>query len=69
MMVNGVRLYQQANDADSAGVCKKELINIAHSLTELKEERLSEYGAMIDTQMNYSLPSDLASYIKKLEEE
>ncbi|MBQ6830946.1 MAG: O-antigen ligase family protein [Clostridia bacterium] len=69
MLVNGVRLYQQANDADSAGVCKKELINIARSLTELKEERLSEYGAMIDTQMNYSLPSDLASYIKKLEEE
>lgn len=69
MLVNGVRLYQEANDADSVAVCKKELINIAHSLVELKEERLSQYGAMIDTQMNYSLPSDLDSYIKKLEAE
>ena len=69
MLVNGVRLYQEANDESSVKVCKKELIAIADSLVELKEERLSEYGAMIDTQMNYSLPSDLASYIKRLEEE
>lgn len=65
MLVNGIKLYEQAGDQASADICKKELLNLAEKLPA-QQARLSDYGAAIDTQPKLYFPSDLQEQINAL---
>jgi tetratricopeptide (TPR) repeat protein len=68
MLVNGIQLYEQAGDTKSANICKQELLAIGKALPALKE-RMSKFGASIETQPRLTYPSDLRDYIAQLESE
>ncbi len=65
MLVNGIKLYEQAGDRASADICKKELLKLAEKLPA-QQARLSAYGASIDTQPKLYFPRDLQEQIDAL---
>ncbi len=65
MLVNGIKLYEQAGDQASANICKKELLSLAEKLPA-QQTRLSDYGAAIDNQPKLYFPSDLQEQINAL---
>jgi tetratricopeptide (TPR) repeat protein len=67
MLVNGIKLYEQAGDQKSAEICRKELLSLSKALPAQKS-RLSAYGASIDTQPKLYFPSDLEEQINALED-
>lgn len=68
MLVNGIKLYEQAGDKSSADICKKELLALAE-LLPAQENRLSERGAAITTQPKLFFPGDLQEQINALKED
>lgn len=68
MLIQGMYLYQQIGDEQSADYCKQQLVKTSQSLSAL-ESRLSDLGKQIDDQPQTSLPDDVAQYIKECEEE
>ena len=65
MLVNGIKLYEQAGDQASADICKRELLNLSEQLPAQKN-RLSDRGAAIVTQPKLFFPSDLQKQIDAL---
>ncbi len=67
MLITGIDLYQKAGDANSAEICKKELLATAKQLEENKD-RLSPLGKLIDDQPITVLPEEIREYVRRLEE-
>ncbi len=63
MLVNGIKLYEQAGDKKSADFCRRELIALSKALPAQKE-RLSRYGTMIKDQPILEFPQDLQDQIR-----
>ncbi|MBQ9860205.1 MAG: O-antigen ligase family protein [Clostridia bacterium] len=68
MLISGIRLYTKAGDIASAKVCERALLALSDKLA-VQEERLSEYGAAIDTQPIFYLRKDQREYIAALKGE
>jgi len=66
MLINGISLYMQAGDADSAKICKQELLGVRERLENL-EKRLSVLGSKIKDQPQTELPEEIENYLDKLE--
>ncbi len=66
MLINGIMLYQQAGDFDSAEICRQELTALPQVLKQC-EERLSPLGKKISDQPKTELPQEILSYIAKME--
>ena len=65
MLINGISLYKQAGDNQSAQICAQELINTYERVTSLKD-KLSKYGKMIVDQPETELPEDIVEYVNAL---
>ena len=66
MLINGIYLYNEAGDLNSAEVCKKELLEIPELLKENKK-RLSYLGKKIKDQPKTELEDDIFEYINSIE--
>lgn len=66
MLINGIMLYEQSGDLESAEYCKKELLQIPEKLRSVREST-SKLGKMIKDQMPTDLPDDITEYIYMLE--
>lgn len=66
MLINGIALYQQAGDTDSAQICRQELLWVKDRV-HTAGSRLSRLGGMIDDQPVTWLPEDMEAYIAALE--
>lgn len=66
MLIQGIYMYEQIGDENSADYCRQELINTKQCLAGL-EDRLSDLGRMIDDQPKTDLPDDIMKYISSLE--
>lgn len=62
MLMNGISLYEQIGDRESAAVCWNELVNTADRLSSVKT-KLSSLGEKIDDQPKTRLPLDIQRYI------
>ena len=62
MLMNGIYLYQQAGDMESARVCMDELQMVQERL-EKAEDKLSNLGRIIKDQPQTELPEDIVEYI------
>ncbi len=68
MLINGIHLYENAGDTNSAAICKRELETLKEALPAMKN-RLSKFGAAIETQPVFTFPKELREYFEKLERE
>ncbi len=68
MLMNGIKLYENAGDTKSAGICKKELINLSDRM-EQQKNNLSEYGSKISFQPILYLPKEMREYVSELKGE
>ena len=68
MLVNGIMLYEQAGDTESAAFCRKELLSLSRELLS-QQQRLSEWGKAIDDQPTLVFPKDLATYVESMQQE
>lgn len=66
MLVNGIKLYEQAGDLKSAEVCKKELLALSKALPAL-EKRMSKYAKQISQQPVLYFPKDIREALEALE--
>ncbi len=66
MLVNGIKLYEQAGDNASAEFCKKELLALSKTLPAL-ENRMTKYAKEINQQPVLYFPKDLREAIEALE--
>jgi len=66
MLINGISLYRQTGDYDSADFCCKELLNTSLKLKD-STKKLSKLGKMIKDQPITELPEDITDYINNLE--
>lgn len=66
MLINGITLYEQAGDTQSADFCRQQLLLTKQMLASNKQ-RLSTLGAMIDDQPETELPEEIRQYIGQLE--
>lgn len=66
MLINGIQMYTNAGDLESANVCKQELLAVPDKLEEAKH-KLSRLGKKIKDQPITELPQDISSYIDRLE--
>lgn len=67
MLLNGIYLYSQAGDIDSAAVCKDELIALEEKLSSLSD-RLSFFGKIIDDQPTTQFPPEITDAIRSIKE-
>ncbi len=65
MLVNGIKLYEQAGDKDSAEYCRKELSALVLAVRGQKD-RLSSLGAKIEQQPRVYFPKDLYEEMEAL---
>ena len=66
MLVQGIYLYNQVVDTQSADVCCNELINTKEKLQSL-DYRISDFGRMINDQVKTTLPDDIENLINSME--
>lgn len=65
MLIQGIPLYLQTGDRDSAQICISELLNAADTVEHL-DDKLSDLGRMIDDQPKTELPSEIKEYVDYL---
>ena len=68
MLANGIELYEQSGDSESANYCVEELISVPEKLKS-STKRLSKLGKMIKDQPETKLSTDITDLIAQLEEE
>ena len=66
MLVQGIYLYNQVGDVQSANICYKELLNTKTKLESLND-KTSVLGKIIVDQVNTKLPEDIENVINSLE--
>lgn len=66
MLINGISLYLQAGDVESANYCKEELQKVRASV-ESMDEHLSDLGKKIKDQPETELPEEIINYINGME--
>ena len=66
MLLRGMVLYQEAGSAESAEVCRKEVLAIYQQFL-FNKDRLSKLGKMIDDQPVLTLSPELTASIRALE--
>ena len=62
MLMNGISLYEQNGDQQSADICRQELLAVKAQFDE-NRQRLSFLGSRIDTQPVLTLPEDILEAI------
>lgn len=67
MLAQGIYLYEQNGDMESAKICAQELMETRERLHQL-DQKLSPLGKLIVDQPTTELPEDLETYIDRLEE-
>ena len=65
MLINGIVLYEQAGDLNSAQFCQNELVRVPQ-LLEKNRNRLSKLGSMIDDQPITELAPEIQEYMDAL---
>lgn len=65
MLINGISLYSQAGDMNSAGICAGELLQAEQALASMSE-KLSDLGKKIKDQPETELPHEIQNYIDAL---
>ena len=65
MLINGIQLYEQYGDEQSAQVCRTELFAVAEQVRTLPQ-RLSTLGQKISDQPDTQLPADIQNYLDAL---
>lgn len=62
MLINGISLYTNSSDTQSADFCKKELLS-TYTRLQNTEKRLSKLGSIIKDKPKTELPEDIMNYI------
>lgn len=68
MLINGVTLYSDTGDKNSAEICKKQILATEEKFDE-NFLRVSELGMQINDKPKTEFPEDIEDYIKKLKGE
>ena len=68
MLINGIALYNEAGDFDSAEICRRQLIATKKKYTE-NLETVSDLGYKTKDKPNEKFPDDIEEYIEKLKQE
>ena len=63
MLINGIELYSDSGDSQSAEICRQELLRVEEKLNSLND-RLSSLGKMIVDQPTTSFPPELTQTIE-----
>lgn len=66
MLINGIMLYEQNGDCESAEYCKRELLIVPDKLQSVNNST-SKLGKMIKDRIPTELPKDITDYINTLE--
>ena len=66
MLMQGVQLYRQSGDENSARICEEELIRVSSQLAQC-DDRLSFLGKLIVDQPTTELPAEIQRYIQRIE--
>lgn len=64
-LIEGISLFTQVGDSQSAAICMEELIFVEERLSEI-DQKLSDLGRQINDQPETELPDDIQEYIKTL---
>lgn len=67
MLMNGIAVYEQNGDNQSADICRQELVAVYTQFSQ-NRHRLSYLGSRIDTQPVLKLPEAIVSYVEAIGE-